>query len=112
LNRARSIVVIGNDIVVGGQKNYGGPNPIAALAVVDANLSNPENFQYIYVTPYAARRADGSVWGASIFYDLAVRSGSRLVATGDVRDDSAGSTLMFGTVGIVVDRIFANGFQQ
>jgi hypothetical protein len=43
---------------------------------------------------------------------MAARSGSRLVATGDVRDDSAGSTLMLGTVGIVVDRIFANGFQQ
>ncbi|MEO6688799.1 MAG: hypothetical protein ABIS07_18030 [Dokdonella sp.] len=112
LNRARSIVVIGNDIVVGGQKNYGGPNPLAALAVVDANLSNPLNSQPIYITPYAAKRADGSVWGASIFYDMAVRSGSRLVATGDVRDDSAGGTLMFGTVGIVVDKIFANGFEQ
>jgi len=112
LNRSRSIVVIGNDIVVGGQKNFGGPNPIAALAVLDSNLTNPDSTQTLHITPYAAKRADGSMWGASIFYDMAARSGSRLVATGDVRDDSAGSTLMLGTVGIVVDRIFANGFQQ
>ena len=109
--RARSIAISGNDILVAGQDIGNGGSAHAVIAVVDANLSNPLTSQPIYETYYVAKRADGSVWGNSIFYDMVLRSNSRLIATGDVRDDSSGSTLMFGTVGILVDRIFANGFQ-
>ncbi len=107
LNAARSIAIIGNEIVVSGQSSGN-----AALSVIDVNLSNPLSTQLIYIKVLAALRADGSLWGNSVLYDMAVVSNSRIVATGDIRDNSAGGTLLFGTIGIVADRIFSNGFQN
>ncbi|MEO8010676.1 MAG: hypothetical protein ABI650_03425 [Dokdonella sp.] len=107
LNVARSIAVIGNDIVVAGQSSR-----VGAIAVIDNNLTNPLTTQALYLSYYQPRRADGSIWGDSVFHDIVVASNSRIVATGDMRDNSAGGTLLLGTIGIVVDRIFANGFQN
>jgi hypothetical protein len=107
INVARSIAVIGDEIVVAGQDSGH-----SVLAVIDTNLSNPLESQLIFRSHFAARRADGSIWGNSAFYDMVVAPDGTVIASGDVRDDSSGSTLMFGTLGIRPDRIFVDGYEE
>lgn len=112
LQRARGLAVIGSKILVVGQWIDFDEQEDAAVSVVNADPSIPGSNSSVYIYPQPARRANGSRFGNSIFKDMVVRSGNRIVASGDVRDDSSGGTLMFGTLAITDDRIFNANFDS
>ena len=106
LRRLRAVEVVGDDVIVAGQDDEGGAFD-AAIVSLDPALS----ITGFRVSRFPARRGNGTRYGDSIFNEQVIAPDGTVIATGDVRDDASGGTLMFGTLGIRPDRIFADGFE-